>query len=62
MNCSKKPNVPSRDGNGSNLDRVQMDPDPDPFSLGRPGFAGLKFQDPDPYHESYGSKIGSESI
>ena len=41
-----------RDGNGSDLNRVQVDSDPDPFSgtgsrFG-PGFAGPVLQDPDP--------------
>ena len=44
-----------RDGNGSELDRVHVDPDPDSFSRvrprTRPGSAGLDFlfQYPDPW-------------
>ena len=44
--------VSSRDGNRSNLDRVQMDPDPDPFSRtgsrSELGSTGPVLQDPDP--------------
>ena len=45
--------VPTRDGNGSDLDRVQVDPDPDPFSdpgsRSDPDPPGLRKLDPDPY-------------
>ena len=44
--------VPTRDGNGSDLDRVQVVPDPNPFSrIGSrsgPRSAGPVLQDPDP--------------
>ena len=44
--------VGSRDGNRSDLDRVQVDPDPDPFSdhgsRSDPDPSGLKKLDPDP--------------
>ena len=49
--CSKCKWLPTRDGNGSDLDRVQVDPDPDPCSRtgsrSGPRSADPILQDPD---------------